>query len=150
LTGERKGRGNLRPLLTLALASMLICGLFFPLLVTGLAQVFFSYQANGEIATLGGKSVGSYLIDNNFTLPMYFYARNDSASGVDPDIPLGDAYSQIPTIENATGLSYPDLKAVVDANVEGTFLGLGSPYVNVLRLNLDLIQTYPSVYNFTG
>jgi len=150
LTGERKGRGNLRPLLTLALASMLICGLFFPLLVTGLAQVFFPYQANGEIATLGGKSVGSYLIDNNFTLPMYFHARNDSASGVDPDIPLDDAYSQIPTIGNATGLSYPALKAVVDANVEGTFLGLGDPYVNVLRLNLELIQTYPSVYNFTG
>jgi K+-transporting ATPase ATPase C chain len=150
LTEEKKGLGNYRPVLTLAVASLLICGLFFPLLVTGIAQVAFPSQANGEIATMGGRNVGSYLIDNRFTLPAYFQGRNDSASGVDPDIPLQDAYSQIPRIENATGISYSALRAVVDRNVEGVFLGLGDPYVNVLRVNLDLIQSYPSVYDFTG
>ena len=145
-----KGRGNYRPVLALAVASLLICGLLFPLLVTGIAQLAFPGQANGEMATLDGRNVGSYLIDNNFTLPTYFHARNDSASGVDPDIPLQDAYSQIPSIQNATGLGYSALKAVVDRNVEGVFLGLGDPYVNVLRLNLDLIRSYPAIYNSTG
>jgi K+-transporting ATPase ATPase C chain len=150
LTEERKKVGMLRPVLTLAVASLVICGLFFPLLVTAISQVAFPSQANGEIATVGGKAVGSYLIDNNFTLPIYFHARNDSASGVDPDITLQDAYSQIPEVEAATGLSYSTLKGVVDRNVEGVFLGFGSPYVNVLRLNLDLIRSFQDVYNSTG
>jgi K+-transporting ATPase ATPase C chain len=150
LSENGKGRGNYRPLITLALVSLLICGVFYPLFVTGIAQLALPGQANGEIARLGGQAVGSYLIDNNFTLPIYFHARNDSASGVDPDITLQDAYAQIPAISGTTGISQASLKLVVDRNVEGVFFGLGDPYVNVLRLNLDLIQSYPSVYNFTG
>lgn len=137
-------------MLSLALISLLICGLFFPLLITGIAQLAMPYQANGEIVTYRGHSVGSNLIDNNFTLPVYFHARNDSASGVDPDITLQDAYSQIPSIQASTGLDYASLKAVVDRNIEGVYFGFGYPYVNVLRLNLDLINTYPAVYNSTG
>lgn len=149
MSETRKG-GNLRPILVLAVASMVICGLLFPLLVTGIAQLALPGQANGDIATVGGKAVGSYLIDDNFTLPIYFHARHDSASGVDPDITLDDAYSQIPVVQNATGIAYADLKAAVDRNIEGVYLGLGAPYVDVLRLNLDLMRSFPSVYNSTG
>ena len=147
---ERRGRGRYRPAITLAVASLLICGVLYPLFVTGVAQLALPSQANGEIASIGGRSVGSYLIDNTFTLPVFFHARNDSASGVDPDITLEDAYAQIPTIHGATGIDEVFLKLVVDRNVEGVFFGLGDPYVNVLRLNIALIQAYPSVYNFTG
>jgi K+-transporting ATPase ATPase C chain len=150
LSEKRKGRGSYRPAITLAVVSLLICGLFYPLLVTGIAQLTLPSQANGEIAHLGGRPVGSYLIDNNFPLPNFFHARNDSASGVDPDITLQDAYAQLPAVQGATGIDQASLKSVVDRNVEGVFFGLGDPYVNVLRLNLDLIQSYPSVYNLTG
>jgi K+-transporting ATPase ATPase C chain len=150
LTEKGKARGNYRPLITLAVVSLLICGLFYPLVVTGIAQLVLPGQANGDLAHLGGRVVGSYLIDNSFSLPIYFHARNDSASGVDPDITLQDAYAQIPAISNATGMDQASLKSVVDRNVEGVFFGLGDPYVNVLRVNIDLIQSYPSVYNFTS
>jgi potassium-transporting ATPase KdpC subunit len=139
-----------RPILGIALVSLIICGVFFPLLITGISQVAMPYQANGEIVTLNGRAVGSNLIDNNFTLPIFFHARNDSASGVDPDITIPEAYSQVPGISNATGIPDSALFSIVDDHERGTFWLFGSPYVNVLNLNLILIQTNSSVYkNYT-
>jgi potassium-transporting ATPase KdpC subunit len=148
---ENKEKWNFKPIIGLTVISLLICGLFFPLLVTGIAQVFFPYQANGEIVQLNGKAVGSNLIAQNFTLPIFFHPRNDSASGVDPDITLQDAYSQIPRISNATGIPADSLTYIVNQNQEGTLWIFGSPYVNVLRINLALIKEYPSIYSgFSG
>jgi potassium-transporting ATPase KdpC subunit len=144
---NKKQKWRFRQAISLALLSLLICGIFFPLLVTGLAQVFFPNQANGEIVQFNGQAVGSNLIAQNFTLPIFFHPRNDSASGVDPHITLEDAYSQISRIQNATGISQDLLTQIVNENKEGTYWIFGSPYVNVLRLNLALIKTYPSVYN---
>ncbi|MGD0406877.1 MAG: potassium-transporting ATPase subunit C [Candidatus Bathyarchaeia archaeon] len=148
---ENKEKWNFKPIIGLTVISLLICGLFFPLLVIGMAQVFFAYQANGEIVQLNGKAVGSNLIAQNFTLPIFFHSRNDSASGVDPDITLQDAYSQIPGISNASGITSTALTNIVNQNQEGTLWIFGSPYVNVLRVNLELIKLYPSVYSeFSG
>jgi K+-transporting ATPase ATPase C chain len=150
---EKWNLKNLRPIIGLALVSLLICGLLFPLLITGIGQVFFPYQANGEIVQLNGQAVGSNLIAQNFTLPIFFQTRNESqsASGVDPDITLQQAYSQIPRISNATGIPVDSLTNLVNQNQEGTLWIFGSPYVNVLRVNLVLIKDYPSMYgNFTG
>ena len=125
----------------------------FPLLITGIGQVFFPYQANGEIVQLNGQAVGSNLIAQNFTLPIFFQERNESqsASGVDPDITLQQAYSQIPSISNATGIPVDSLTNIVNQNQEGSLWIFGSPYINVLRINLLLIKDYPSIYgNFTG
>lgn len=131
----------------LAAVSLLLCGLAFPLLVTGLAQVLTPYQANGSLASFNGRNVGSNLIAQNFSLPIFFHPRNDSASGVDPDITIEDALSQVPRIQGATGLTFDSLAQVVKENQEGTFWIFGTAYVNVLRLNLDLIQKCPSIYH---
>jgi K+-transporting ATPase c subunit len=152
---ERKKKfSHYRPLAGVAIVSLLICGLFFPLLITGIAQVSMPYQANGEIVQLNGQNVGSNLIDNGFTLPIFFHARNQSltASGVDPDINIPDALSQVGNISVATGgvVSTSALTVLVDHNEEGTFWVFGTPYVNVLKLNLLLISDYPTVYsNYT-
>ena len=136
------------PTVRLAVISLLMCGLLFPVLVTGLAQILFPYQANGEIVQFHGRAIGSILVAENFTSPMFFQPRNasDSGSGVDPDITLQDAYSQIPRIQNATGIPSNALKQIVDANIERTIWIAGESYVNVLKLNLILIDKYPSVY----
>ena len=146
---EKWNLKNLRPIIGLALVSLLICGLLFPLLITGIGQVFFPYQANGEIVQLNGQAVGSNLIAQNFTLPIFFHTRNESqsASGVDPDITLQQAYSQIPRISNATGIPVDSLTNMVNQNQEGTLWIFGSPYVNVVRINLVLIKEYPSIYS---
>jgi K+-transporting ATPase ATPase C chain len=144
---ENKEKWNFKPVVGLAAVSLLICGLLFPLLVTGIGQVFFPYQANGEIVQLDGKAVGSNLIAQNFTLPIFFHPRNDSASGVDPDITLQDAYSQLLGISNTTGISSTALTNIVNQNQEGTLWIFGSPYVNVLRINLELVNAYPEIYS---
>jgi K+-transporting ATPase ATPase C chain len=139
------------PALRLAIISMLLCGLVFPLLVTGFAQVLLHDQANGSIAHLNGsngRSVGSYLIAQNFSSPFFFHSRNVtlSASGVDPDITLQDAISQIPRISTATNITQSDLTRLVGQNIERTSWVFGDEYVNVLRVNLALIQAYQSTY----
>jgi len=147
---ENKGKRNFKPVVGLAAVSLLICGLLFPLFVTGIAQVLFPYQANGEIVQLDGKAVGSNLIAQNFTLPIFFHPRNDSASGVDPDITVQDAYSQIPRISNTTGISPTALTNIANQNQEGALWIFGNPYVNVLRINLELIKAYPEIYTEYG
>jgi K+-transporting ATPase ATPase C chain len=138
-----------RPAVAVAVLSLLICGILFPLLVTGVAQVAFPGQANGSLVQLGNRTVGSYYIDDGFTLPIFFHARNSSASasGVDPDIPLQDALSQIPRIHNAAGISVSYLTNLVMTHVEYTLFVTGDQYVNVLELNLALISGPSSAYS---
>ncbi len=139
------------PAFRLAIVSMVLCGLAFPLFVTGFAQVLLHDQANGSIAHLNGsngRSVGSYLIAQNFSSPFFFHSRNVtlSASGVDPDITLQDALSQIPRISAITNITQSDLSGLVGQNIERTSWVFGDEYVNVLRMNLVLIQAYQSTY----
>ena len=142
---------NYGPALRLAIISMLLCGLVFPLVVTGFAQVLLGDQANGSLAHLNGnngKAVGSYLVAQNFSQPFFFHSRNVtlSASGVDPDITLEDALSQIPRISAATNITQIDISNLVSQNMERTSFVFGDEYVNVLRVNLALIQAYQSIY----
>jgi len=142
----RRLRQNSGPAVRLALISLILCGLVFPLVITGFAQLIFPSQANGSLVQLHGKPVGSSLVAQNFSKPIFFHPRNDSASGVDPDITVQDAQSQISRINSATGISVETLQQIVNQNEEGTFWIFGTPYVNVLRLNLALIQTNNAAY----
>ena len=141
---------TLGPAIRLAVLSLIACGLLFPLLVTGLAQLFFPSQANGSLVKLNGRDVGSILIAQNFTSPMFFQPRNDSASGVDPDITIQDAYSQVQTISLATNITATALTNLVNQNIQRTMWIAGDEYVNVLNLNILLIQQYPTVYEAYG
>src|SRR4051812_37145933 len=73
-----------RPALVALIAFTIITGVIYPLLVTGIAQLAFPYQANGSIITgSDGIPAGSALIGQQFDDPKYFWGRL-SATGPVP------------------------------------------------------------------
>jgi len=76
-------REQLRPTFFAFVLLTLVTGVFYPLAVTGIAQVFFKNQANGSLIYENGKAVGSSLIGQQFDDPKYLWGRL-SATGPVP------------------------------------------------------------------
>jgi K+-transporting ATPase ATPase C chain len=67
-----------------ALVTLVVLGLAYPLLVTGAAQVLFPYEANGSLVLRDDRPVGSALIGQPFASASYFHGRPSAAgSGYD-------------------------------------------------------------------
>ena len=71
---------HLRPALMLLLILTVITGVVYPLVVTGVAQVVFPYQAGGSLIVKDGTVVGSALIGQPFDDPKYFWGRPSGTS----------------------------------------------------------------------
>ncbi|HEX7622946.1 MAG TPA: potassium-transporting ATPase subunit KdpC [Anaeromyxobacteraceae bacterium] len=75
------------PALRATLVTLVLTGLAYPLLMTGLAQALFHGRAEGSFVTDGaGKVVGSELMAQGFSMPGYFQPRPSAAGekGYDP------------------------------------------------------------------
>jgi K+-transporting ATPase ATPase C chain len=74
---------NLLTAFLMTIATTMLLGVIYPLVVTGLAQVLFPKKANGELIEVNGKLVGSRLLAQSFTGARYFHPR-PSAVNYDP------------------------------------------------------------------
>ena len=66
----------------IAMAVLLVfLGLVYPLVVTGVSQVAFPGNANGQKVYAGGKLVGSKIIGQNFQMPVYKNGKPEVSDG---------------------------------------------------------------------
>ena len=126
---------------------MLVCGLIFPGVITGIGQLALPYQSNGSLISFDNHTIGSSLISQEFNYSGFFHPRNDSASGLDPDITIQDACLQVQRIHNATGISSSFLESAIFKFKRYTLFFFGSEYVDVLTLNIYLTKNFPNIYS---
>ena len=70
---------NLVTSVLMTIATTILLGIIYPLLVTGIAQVLFPAKANGQLIQIAGKTVGSRIIGQGFSSPAYFHSRLSNA-----------------------------------------------------------------------
>lgn len=70
---------NLRISVLMTIATTILLGIIYPLVVTALAQVLFHDKANGQLIRQNGAVVGSSIIGQPFTSDKYFHSRPSAA-----------------------------------------------------------------------
>jgi len=65
----------------------LICGILYPLVITGISQVAFPGNANGQRLYVDGRLVGSKIIGQNFGLQVYKHGKPVVDDGVPVTVP---------------------------------------------------------------
>ena len=111
----------------------LLTGLFYPLAITALAQLFFRTQAEGSLVRVGGLEVGSVWIGQKFDDPRYFWGR-PSATSPDPFTATNSGGANL-------GPAHPQLLAQVQARIVA--LRQADPS-NTLLIPVDLVTASAS------
>lgn len=62
----------------ISITLMILCGLIYPLFMTGISQLIFNKKANGSMITVDGRDVGSELMGQKFTDSRFFKGRISS------------------------------------------------------------------------
>jgi K+-transporting ATPase ATPase C chain len=186
---------NLITAILMTVATTILLGIVYPLIVTALAQLIFPKQANGQLIQKDGRIIGSSIIAQGFSSPAYFHPRlsfagngydptstngsqlgptnqklidrvkgdvanaqaenptatvpidlvTGSASGLDPHITPASAEFQLPRVAKERGTTVQQLRALVQRHTEDRQFGfLGEARVNVLELNLELDDRFPT------
>lgn len=100
----------IRPAVSLLALMTILLGIVYPLVITGVAKVAFSRQAEGSLIYQNGKLAGSTLIGQSFSDPKYFWGR-PSATSPQP-------YNGLASSGSNLGPLNPALLDAVKANVK--------------------------------
>ena len=71
---------NLRISILMTIATTILLGIVYPLVVTGLAHLIFPNKANGQLIVKDGTVVGSSIIGQGFSGAAYFHSRPSATS----------------------------------------------------------------------
>jgi potassium-transporting ATPase KdpC subunit len=100
------GHSVWRTSILFTLVTAVLLGIGYPLLVTGIAAVFFPHQAGGSLILKDGQVIGSELLAQSFTADKYFHPRPSAA---------GNGYDA--TASGGTNLAQSNAKLV--ARIQG-------------------------------
>lgn len=92
------------------LAITVLCGIIYPLFVTGVAQAAFHAKANGSLIERDGVVVGSSLLGQAFTGDASFHPRPSAVDYITPEVGASGGSNLGPT--------NPELVATVQARAE--------------------------------
>jgi K+-transporting ATPase ATPase C chain len=116
-----------------------LLGLAYPLVITGVSQVAFPGNANGQKVYVNGKLVGSKIIGQSFAKhPSYFQSR--------PSATEGGAYNAAASTFSNRGPNSKLTKEEDEANIK-EYLGLNKPYfpgLSVAQIPVDAVNTSAS------
>lgn len=85
---------NLITAILMTIATTILLGVVYPLVVTAIAQVLFKEKANGQIIHRNGDAIGSRIIAQPFSSPRYFHPRPSAAgNGYDAANSGGTSYA---------------------------------------------------------
>ena len=121
-------RNQLKPAIIIFILLTLITGILYPLVVTGIAQLAFPKEANGNLIVHHGNVAGSALIGQPFTSLAYFWGRPSATSPVPYNAGLSSGSN--------LGPSNPALASAVKERVRA--LHAADP-ANTLPIPVDLV-----------
>jgi K+-transporting ATPase ATPase C chain len=99
----------------MTIATTILLGILYPLVITGLAQLLFKDKANGQIITRNGEAIGSRIIAQPFTGAKYFHPR-PSAAGNGYDAANSGGTNLGPTNQKLLDRIQSDARALHDEN----------------------------------
>ncbi len=129
-------RSQLRPAVVSLALLTLITGVMYPLAVTGLAQVFFSHQANGSLIVKDGQALGSELIGQPFDDPKYFWGRLSATSPF--------PYNAAASSGSNLGPSNPDLVKAAQARINALRMADSAGSAGTAPIPVDLVTASAS------
>ncbi|MFA2820782.1 K(+)-transporting ATPase subunit C [Bacillus wiedmannii] len=122
-----KKQSILSPIIRITFTFLVLCGLVYPLIVTGIAQAVMKDNADGSlIYNDKNEVIGSTLIGQNFTDPRYFHGRVSSIE-----------YKAEASGSNNYAPSNPDLEKRVEKSMEEW--KKQNPSVPVTEVPIDLV-----------
>ncbi len=128
-----------RPAIVLLLAFTVLTGVVYPLVMTGLANVIFPYQARGSLLEKDGNVIGSELLGQNFTSDRYFHRRPSATVGPDPADPSKTVSVPYDAANSGGSNLGPTSKALIDRmTADVAKLKQENPSV---RVPVDLVTT---------
>jgi potassium-transporting ATPase KdpC subunit len=116
----------------------LVCGILYPLVITGVSQVAFPGNANGQQVHVGGKLVGSQEIGQNFGVQVYKHGKPEMKNGVPVTNPDPRYFQTRPSAtvppDNAAATTFSNLgpnsvatEQEISSNIQG-YIALNGPY----------------------
>ena len=110
-------REQLGPALRATLVTLVLTGIGYPLLATGLARTIFPHQSGGSLVKDdGGRVVGSELIAQAFSLPGYFQPRPSAAGDKGWDAVASGGSNLGPTSKKLRERAAADVARLLEEN----------------------------------
>ena len=111
----------------------IVCGLGYTLVVTGVGQLAFPYEANGSLITVDGKVVGSELIGQNFDDEAHMWGRIQNVSIVEGEDGELMAYGAPSNLSPAS----EEYRQLIDARVKK--IRAANPDADMDAVPVDLV-----------